>query len=75
MIESAWNVTEPCRPMAYVDQAERARLHLDHAGMLAAFVARDREGLLAVLDRHQMRLEHAVTAVPTHTGLFAAGPR
>ncbi|MCG8916014.1 GntR family transcriptional regulator [Actinokineospora sp. PR83] len=71
MFESAWNVTEPARPMAHVAVDDRAVLHRDHADMLAAFVARDTAALLDAARAHHRRLAELLGAVPRHTGLLA----
>ena len=61
MYESAWNVTEPARPMSSVPGDARAALRADHGRMLEAFVARDAEGLVAESDRHYDRLRTAIS--------------
>ena len=71
VLESAWNVTEPCRPMAYIGVEERSALHADHHDMLAAFVARDRNALLDISAKHHHRLESSIADLPPETGLFA----
>ena len=70
MIEAAWNITEPCQPMAHISDEDRRLLHKDHQLMLDAFRARDAEGLLAVADAHQARLQATIAALPPDTGLF-----
>jgi len=67
MYESAWNMTEPARPMSRVHGPERAAFHADHARMLEAFVARDADALVAESDRHYERLKLAI-------GRFADDP-
>lgn len=71
MFESAWNVTEPLRPMAHVPEHERELLHDDHDAMLAAFVARDETALLEAARTHHQRLQSSLELLPRHTGLFA----
>jgi DNA-binding GntR family transcriptional regulator len=71
MLDTAWNMTEPIQPMTHLDSAGRALLHGDHAGMLAAFRARDAEALTAVFAEHHHRLQAAIGALPQDTGLFA----
>ncbi|OLR92530.1 GntR family transcriptional regulator [Actinokineospora bangkokensis] len=71
MFESAWNITEPVRPMAHIAPGDRSVLHDDHADMLAAFVARDAEALLSAARAHHSRLASLLGAVPQHTGLLA----
>jgi DNA-binding GntR family transcriptional regulator len=73
VLESAWNVTEPCRPMAYIGVEERTTLHADHHEMLAAFCDRDGTRLLDVSGRHHERLEASIADLPPETGLFAEG--
>jgi DNA-binding GntR family transcriptional regulator len=70
MLDAAWNMTEPLQPMSHLGGAERAVLHADHAGMLAAFCARDAEALTAVFAEHHHRLQAAIGALPQDTGLF-----
>jgi DNA-binding GntR family transcriptional regulator len=71
MLSTAWNMTEPLQPMSHLDGAERELLHDDHAGMLAAFTARDTETLIAVCAAHHKRLQTFVARLPQDTGLFA----
>jgi DNA-binding GntR family transcriptional regulator len=63
MLESAWNLTEPHRPMALVPPPERRALHAEHAQMLRAFVAGDAADLREQAARHH---EHLRAAVSTH---------
>ncbi|MGI5126514.1 GntR family transcriptional regulator [Pseudonocardia sp. CA-107938] len=60
MLESAWNLTEPYRPMSQVPEPERAALHAEHERMLAAFTAGAAAELLATAAAHH---EHLVRAV------------
>ncbi len=71
MLESAWNITEPVQVMVHVEQAQRARLHEDHADMLDAFLDRDVERLLASSAAHHRRLNEVVATLPADTGLIA----
>lgn len=71
MLESAWNMTEPLRPMSHLTTADRELLHSDHAGMLAAFLRRDAEALAHVCARHHHRLQGFIAALPQHIGLFS----
>ena len=73
VLESAWNVTEPCRPMAYIGVEERTALHADHHEMLAAFVARDADLLLDISATHNHRLENSIADLPPEAGLFSLG--
>lgn len=70
LLEAAWNMTEPLQPMSHLDGVSRGQLHADHAGMLAAFCARDVAGLIAVCAEHHHRLQAAISALPRDTGLF-----
>lgn len=57
MLHSAWNITEPTRAMSRVGAPARRLLRDDHSRMLAAFVARDTDRLLALAAEHTHRLE------------------
>ncbi|MEV6235722.1 GntR family transcriptional regulator [Lentzea sp. NPDC051838] len=70
MLESAWNTTEPVRPMAHVSDDAKAEMHHDHEEMLAAFLARDVDRLVAAARVHHGRLRASLAALPRHTGLF-----
>ncbi|GAA3663302.1 GntR family transcriptional regulator [Lentzea roselyniae] len=70
MLESAWNTTEPVQPMAHVSDGAKAGMHRDHEEMLAAFLARDVERLVAAARAHHARLRESLAALPRHTGLF-----
>jgi DNA-binding GntR family transcriptional regulator len=67
MVESAWNLTEPYRPMSAISDAEREVLHADHGVMLEAFTAGDAKALLASASAHHGRLLAAVAALPETT--------
>ncbi|MCA2212294.1 GntR family transcriptional regulator [Jidongwangia harbinensis] len=71
LLETAWNMTEPLQPMAHLDHAGRERLHADHAQMLAAFLNREPDRLIAVFTAHHRRLQSFIEALPRDTGLFA----
>ncbi|HWS38421.1 MAG TPA: GntR family transcriptional regulator [Actinoplanes sp.] len=73
MLESAWNMTEPLRPMSHLTGSDRELLHADHAGMLAAFLRRDEAALAGVCAAHHGRLQRFVAVLPRDTGLFAEG--
>ncbi len=60
MYESAWNMTEPARPMSRIARQERDRLYDDHERMLAAFLARDADGLVAESALHFESLKRAI---------------
>ena len=75
MLESAWNLTEPVRPMAQIPDTDRAALHEEHRDMLDAFVARDAERLLAVSAQHHRHLEDSIAALPQDSSMLAwSGP-
>jgi DNA-binding GntR family transcriptional regulator len=67
MVESAWNLTEPYRPMSAISDAEREQLHADHDVMLHAFTAGDAKALLAAASMHHDRLLAAVAALREST--------
>jgi DNA-binding GntR family transcriptional regulator len=71
MLESAWNLTEPARPMAQIPSIERAALHEEHRDMLDAFVTRDAPRLLAVSAEHHRHLEDSIAALPQDSAMFA----
>lgn len=73
MLESAWNITEPVQLMVHVPQVDRSLLHADHQDMLAAFLARDVDRLLAISTLHHNRLNGIVAALPSDSGLLADG--
>ncbi|GIE35056.1 GntR family transcriptional regulator [Actinoplanes italicus] len=70
MLESAWNMTEPLRPMTHLTGSDRELLHADHAVMLAAFLRRDADALGRACAGHHARLQRFISALPQHTGLF-----
>ena len=63
MLESAWNLTEPHRPMALVPPPVRRTLHAEHGLMLQAFVAGDAGVLGELAARHH---EHLRATISTH---------
>jgi len=71
MYESAWNITEPARPMSRVPAHERAAFHADHSRMVAAFVARDADALIAESDRHYAHLKDAIAEFADDPECFA----
>ncbi|GAA0895255.1 GntR family transcriptional regulator [Pseudonocardia zijingensis] len=73
MLESAWNLTEPHRPMAQVPPQERRSLHAEHERMLAAFVAADAVALGEEATRHHAHLRHTVSAHATRTDAAEPG--
>jgi DNA-binding GntR family transcriptional regulator len=75
MLESAWNLTEPVRPMAQIPAPDRAALHEEHRDMVDAFVARDAQRLLAVSALHHRHLEDSIAALPQDSSMLAwSGP-
>ncbi|MDZ4235762.1 MAG: GntR family transcriptional regulator [Dietzia sp.] len=56
MYESAWNLTEPARPMSRVSDEARRGFHADHGEMIAAFADRNGETLVALSQRHYEHL-------------------
>lgn len=71
MLESAWNLTEPYRPMAHISEFDREQLHSEHRDMLAAFLSRDVVALTGHAGHHQKHLEASIATMPTDRGLFA----
>ena len=69
MVESAWNVTEPVRPMSHASAEQTAALQDEHAAMLSAFLARDADALLALSASHHERLRAMVATLPEEAGL------
>ncbi|MGF7235537.1 MAG: GntR family transcriptional regulator [Frankia sp.] len=69
MFESAWNITEPVRPMAYASKPAVDLLNDDHERMLHAFLARDAPTLLEVSRLHHSRLQTFVSTLPPGSGL------
>ncbi len=70
MYESAWNLTEPTRPMAHVSDQARCQFHSDHEEMIAAFVDRDREALVAASHRHYEHLRAEFASMRDDRDLF-----
>jgi DNA-binding GntR family transcriptional regulator len=70
MVESAWNVTEPVRPMSHASPEQTAALHGEHEAMLAAFLARDEGTLLAISASHHERLRAMVATLPEEAGFL-----
>lgn len=70
MLEQAWNITEPYQPMSFLSEESRADLHDDHGVMLAAFLARDAETLLAHATAHHDELRRAIATAPADPELF-----
>ncbi|MDY6998569.1 MAG: GntR family transcriptional regulator [Actinomycetota bacterium] len=70
MYESAWNLTEPTRPMSHVSDQARQRFHADHGEMIAAFVDRDTDALVAASHRHYEHLRAEFDSMRGDTELF-----
>ncbi|WP_327640123.1 GntR family transcriptional regulator [Kribbella sp. NBC_00482] len=71
MYETAWNITEPARPMSRVREHERAGFHADHERLIAAYVARDTETLIAESERHYAHLKSAISEFADDPECFA----
>jgi DNA-binding GntR family transcriptional regulator len=71
MYETAWNITEPARPMSRVGVDERTGFHTDHARLLSAYVARDTETLIAESERHYAHLKTAIAEFADDPECFA----
>jgi DNA-binding GntR family transcriptional regulator len=74
MYESAWNMTEPARPMSRVPELGRETFYDDHDRMLAAFVARDEETLLAESKAHFEHLKAAIEFFSSDLDVFRCEP-
>ncbi|GAA4116771.1 GntR family transcriptional regulator [Nocardioides fonticola] len=70
MYETAWNMTEPARPMARVDADGRALLHADHDRLIEAFLARDAVRLVAESQAHYEHLGAAIALLADSPDLF-----
>ena len=70
MYEGAWNMTEPARPMSRVDDAGRRSFHDDHDRMLAAFIARDADALVAESTSHFGHLKDGIAAFADDPDVF-----
>ena len=70
MYEGAWNMTEPARPMSRVDEAGRRTFHDDHDRMLALFIERDAEALVAESTRHFAHLKDGIAAFADDAVVF-----
>ncbi len=70
MYEAAWNITEPARPMARVSSDGRELFHDDHDRMLAAFIARDADRLVAESTDHFDHLKEAIEEMRDDPELF-----
>ncbi|MDQ1106829.1 DNA-binding GntR family transcriptional regulator [Nocardioides zeae] len=70
MYAAAWNMTEPARPMARVPAAGRATFVHDHAAMLAAYVARDADLVVARSDAHYDHLREGIATFADDPDVF-----
>jgi DNA-binding GntR family transcriptional regulator len=70
MYESAWNITEPARPMARIDDLGRTQLYDDHDRMIEAFVARDADRLIAESTQHYVHLREAIAVFADDPDVF-----
>ncbi|MCM0622652.1 GntR family transcriptional regulator [Nocardioides bruguierae] len=73
MYRSAWNITEPARPMARVEHDGRHAFYDDHDRMLAAFVARDADTLVAESQAHYRHLTDALEGFADDLDVFLPG--
>ena len=71
MYETAWNITEPARPMSRIPVHERAAFYADHERLVAAYVARDTEALVAESERHYAHLKAAILEFADDPECFA----
>ncbi|MCK9877679.1 GntR family transcriptional regulator [Frankia sp. Ag45/Mut15] len=67
MYESAWNMTEPARPMDHAPRDVVTALNEDHERMLAAFAARNAPALLEISRLHHARLRASLPGSPGPT--------
>jgi DNA-binding GntR family transcriptional regulator len=74
MYESAWNITEPARPMARVGDVGRTQFYDDHDRMVSAFVARDADALIAESSHHYAHLREAIEAFSDDPDVFLRAP-
>ena len=70
MYVGAWNMTEPARPMSHVAAPARSLFVDEHDAMLAAFVARDADRLVAQSDAHYAHLRDAIATFSGDGDLF-----
>lgn len=72
MYESAWNMTEPARPMSRISAEEREQLHAEHGRILDAFVTRDAEALVEASTAHFETLKRAIEVFRVDREIFLA---
>ncbi len=75
MYESAWNMTEPARPMSRVGSGERRTFYDDHGRMLAAFVARDTDALVGEAQEHYRHLRSGIAEFRHDADVFRPAAR
>ncbi len=73
MYESAWNITEPARPMSRIDHVGRTQFYDDHDRMVEAFVARDADRLVAEATQHYTHLREAIAVFADDPDVFLIG--
>jgi DNA-binding GntR family transcriptional regulator len=74
MYESAWNMTEPARPMSRVPDHGRLQFYDDHDRMIEAFVARDADRLIAESEHHYAHLREGIAVFADDADVFLAAP-
>ncbi|MFT4187416.1 MAG: GntR family transcriptional regulator [Aeromicrobium sp.] len=70
MYESAWNLTEPARPMARVHEHAREQFRHDHKAMARAFFERDAEWLVACTREHYEHLLESIAPLADDLDTF-----
>ena len=70
MYESAWNLTEPVRPMTHVGPAQRSAFAHDHDAMLEAFESRDATALVALSVEHYDHLLDGIEVLSDDHDVF-----
>ena len=74
MYESAWNITEPARPMARVSDGGRHLFYDDHDRMVDTFVARDADRLVTESTHHYEHLREAIALFADDPDTFLVEP-
>lgn len=70
MYESAWNITEPARPMSRVPELGRQVFYDDHDRLAAAFLSRDAETLAKEAREHYAHLLVGIAAFSDDPDMF-----
>jgi DNA-binding GntR family transcriptional regulator len=70
MYESAWNLTEPVRPMTHVGPVQRSAFAHDHDAMLEAFESRDATALVALSVEHYDHLLDGIEVLSDDHDVF-----